>query len=450
MKVGIVGAGRVGIISGIALFERGHDVTLVDVDRDRVRLLRDGQMPYFEPDAAEALREAARDPRWKTADDAGELVACEAVLIAVPTPPGDQGEFELGALAQAVSALRRVRQGGGVAWRGIFLRSTVLPGTTERLIGHAPTSDPDDWLGPAGYLPEFLREGTALADAREPDRIVVGAACGELYALARDLFGDEARYLETDIRTAELIKTVNNALLSTCISFANEIARLAEVAGANAADVFAALHLDRRLRGSPAPGIVDYLQPGPGFGGSCLRKDVTALAAFARTHHQEPRLLDAALQINATQPEWFVDRIDKALGTLTGRRVLILGLAFKPGTDDSRESVTLPILQGCARRGAILSLHDPRATASVDRAMLEALDVTVVGDEDLDAAFDASEAVILVTPWPAYLEMLPPRLARRRAPLLFADSRGILRGATIAPSVTYLGIGGDGRKGERR
>lgn len=444
MKVGILGAGRVGIITGIALFERGHEVTLVDIDGDRVRRLRDGRMPYYEPGADDALRQASQSPRWAATDDARELADCEAVMIAVPTPSGPDGDYELEALAQAVSALARVRRGERVAWRGVFLRSTVLPGTTEHLwdsVG-APC--------PVGYLPEFLREGTALADARQPDRVVVGAASEELYGLARDLFGDGVEYFETDIRSAELIKTVNNALLSTCISFANEIARLSEIAGADTADVFAAMHLDRRLRGSPPPGIAEYLRPGPGFGGSCLRKDLTALAFFAMSRDQQSPLLEAALHINATQPDWFVDRIEDALGTLAGRRVLVLGLAFKPGTDDSRESVALPILQGLARRGATTGVHDPRATAVADPALLTALNTEVVGDDELEAAFDAAAAVILVTPWPSYLEMLPVLLAGRRTPLLFADSRGSLRDASLAPEVTYIGIGGDRRKGGRR
>jgi UDPglucose 6-dehydrogenase len=447
MKVAVIGAGRVGIVTGLVLFEQGHELTLFDVDASRVAALGAGEMPFFEPGAAAVLRTATRSGRWTATDRADDVADCEAVLIAVPTPAGPDGHYDLGPLREAISILSRVRAGaaGGTRWRGVFLRSTVLPGTTERILrdGLADAAHGAPPC-PVGYLPEFLREGSALADAREPDRIVVGAGDPDLYSLARALFeGLPTTFFETGIGTAELVKTANNALLSTCISFANEIARIAETTGgADARDVFAAIHLDRRFRGPSVAAIADYLLPGPGFGGSCLGKDLAALAAFARSQRLEPLLLDAALRINQTQPVWFVDRIDRALGGLAGRRVLVLGLAFKPGTDDSRESISLPILRELASRGAAVQAHDPRATGSTDPAELASLGVAVLADDAFHGAFDAAEAVVLVTAWPFYVETLPLELARRSAPLLFADARGILRDVERAPCVDYLTVGG--------
>jgi UDPglucose 6-dehydrogenase/GDP-mannose 6-dehydrogenase len=449
MKVAVIGAGRVGLVSGLVLFELGHELTLFDVDRSRVAGLQTGEMPFFEPDAAAVLRTATTSGRWTVTDRADEIAPCEAVLITVPTPAGPDGHYELGSLAAAVSLLGKVRASAKdkLRWRGIFLRSTVLPGTTHRIVaeGLAASSADGSLPCPVGHLPEFLRESTALADARRPDRIVVGADDPDLLTLAHTLFdGLETTFFETGIHTAELIKTASNALLSLCISFANEIARIAEtIEGANAVEVCEGIHLDRRFQGTSRAGIVDYLLPGPGFGGSCLGKDLAALAAFARTQQQEPLLLEAALRINQTQPVWFVDRIDRTIGGLAGRRVLVLGLAFKPGTDDARESIALPILRELAARGANVQAHDPQA-ASADRTFLTSLGVVVLADDSFHDAFDAAEAVVLVTPWPFYIETLPEKLAKRSAPLLFADGRGNLRGVERAPCVTYLQVGSAG------
>jgi nucleotide sugar dehydrogenase len=446
MKVGVMGAGRVGLASALVLAELGHDGTLFDVDPARVAALGAGELPFFEPDVAAALQAALRSGRWTVTGRAEALADCETVLVAVPTPAGPDGTYDLGALAAAAGTLREVREraGRGCRWRGVFLRSTVLPGTTERVLGAAlaggAASPPRPC--PVGYLPEFLREGSLLADARRPDRVVVGADDPNLHALARALFAGLApTWFETGIRTAELIKLANNALLSSCVSFANEIARLAEtIAGVDAVDVFAGIHLDRRLRGAATAGIADYLRPGPGFGGSCLPKDLGALAAFAATRRDGPSILNAALGINRTQPTWLVERIERALGGLAGRRALVLGLAFKPGTDDVRESIALPVCHELARRGATVRAHDPRVTAAAAEAPLGA-GVAVVADDAFRDAFDAAEAAILVTAWPVYAERLPELLAARSRPLLFADTRGILRDVRRADCVTYLGIG---------
>jgi nucleotide sugar dehydrogenase len=282
-----------------------------------------------------------------------------------------------------------------------------------------------------------------LGDARRPDRIVVGADDPRLRSLARALFaGLDTTWFETGIGTAELIKTASNALLSSCVSFANEIARLAEtIDGVDAVEVFEGIHLDRRLRGTSEVSIVEYLRPGPGFGGSCLPKDLAALAAFAGAGREGPSMLDAALHINRTQPRWLVERIERALGGLTGRRALVLGLAFKPATDDLRESVALPLCQELASRGAAVRAHDPQVEPAAARALLASSGVAVVAEDAFRDAFDTAETAVLVTPWPVYLDTLPDLLATRSAPLLFVDARGIFRTVKCAPCVTYLGIG---------
>lgn len=445
MKVGMMGAGHVGLASALVFNELGHDVTLFDVDPARVATLCAGEVPFFEPGIATALQAAMQSGRWIVTEQTDALAACDAVLIAVPTPLGSDGQYDLDALRRAVDILLgiRARAASGVAWRGVFLRSTVLPGTTQRVLGAALPC-------PVGHLSEFLREGSVLADARRPDRIVVGTDDPDLRTLARALFaGLETTWVETGTGTAELTKLVNNALLATCVSFANEIARLAETLdGVDAVEVFEAVHLDRRFRGSPRAGIVDYLLPGPGFGGSCLPKDLAALAVFAGARPDRASILDAALQINRTQPTCLVERVDRALGGLAGRRVLVLGLAFKPGTDDLRESIAIPLARELAARGAVVRVHDPEADPTAARALLAPLDVTVVPDDAFRDAFDAADAVLLVTPWPRYLNELPELLARRATALLFVDTRGMFRTVKRAACVTYLGVGArDGAAG---
>lgn len=441
MIVGMMGAGRVGLASALVLNELGHDVTLFDVDPGRVATLSAGEIPFLEPGIAEALHAAARSGRWRVTDQPDALADCDVVLIAVPTPLGADGGYDLGAVQSAVDTLAgvRARATTDVRWRGVFLRSTVLPGTTQRLLGAALPC-------PVGHLSEFLREGSVLADARRPDRVVVGADDDGLRALARTLFTSlETTWVETGVATAELTKLVNNALLSTCVSFANEIARLAETLdGVDAMDVFDAVHLDRRFRGAPRAGIVEYLLPGPGFGGSCLPKDLAALSSFASARLDAPSILDAAAQLNRTQPAWFVERIDRALGGLGGRRVLVLGLAFKPSTDDLRESIALPLVRALADRGAVVQAHDAHADPIAARALLAPIDATIVSDEAFRAAFDDADAVLLVTPWPRYLHELPALLAQRATALLFADARGLFRRVKRAACVTYLGIGAGG------
>ncbi|MCC6848765.1 MAG: nucleotide sugar dehydrogenase [Deltaproteobacteria bacterium] len=455
MKVGVMGAGRVGLASALVLCELGHDVTVFDVDPSRVRMLRAAAPPFFEPDAAASLQEATRSRRWTVTDRADALARCRSVLIAVPTPAGPGGQYDLAALRAAADALRGVqaRTNRGLGWEGVFLRSTVLPGTTEGVLGTALADAAGGSLPPVpiGYLPEFLREGSMLADARRPDRIVVGAADAGLRALARVLFaGIDTTWFDTGIRTAELIKVANNALFSTCVSFANDIARLAEtIDGVDAVEVFEGIHLDRRLQGSAGASIAEYLRPGPGFGGTCLPKDLAALAALAGARPEGAPILDAALRINRMQPTWFVERIAEALGGLADRRVLVLGLAFKPGTDDLRESVALTLCRELARRGAAVRAHDPWAEPGAARALLASSGVVVVENGAFRDAFASAEAAILVTPWPVYARTLPELLAMRSAPLLFADARGIFRNVTRARCVTYLGIGARPVRDER-
>ncbi len=272
---------------------------------------------------------------------------------------------------------------------------------------------------------------------------MVGADQPGVHAVARDLFGGAAPLVETTMEGAELVKYASNALLALCVSFSNELARVAErLPGVDARDVLDAVARDRRLSvGGARAGITAYLEPGPGFGGSCLGKDVRALAALARAEGEETPLLDGILAINEAQPARFVARIDRALGGLGGRSVLVLGLAFKPHTDDVRESIALPVVAALEACGARVACHDPAAAPAFFAARAFARGAPAVLAADWRAAALEADAIVLLAGWPEYVRDLPGLLARRSGPALLADARGLLRDAERPSGVGYLGVG---------
>lgn len=434
MKVAVVGAGHVGLVTGLVLQESGHDVVFIDEDADLVAALRRGHAPFFEPGLLELLARA-RESGVAFTTEAAEALGCDVALLCVPTPSLDGGAIDTGRLAAASSAIASAiaARGGAGALRTVLVRSTVVPGTTRGVVGAVLGRVVD-----VGVLPEFLREGSALDDARKPDRIVVGADQPSVHAAARALY-PAAPVVEMTVESAELVKYASNALLALCVSFSNELARVAEhLPGVDARDVMGALVRDRRLSiGAERAGIASYLEPGPGFGGSCLGKDVRALAVLARTHGETSQIAHGILEINREQPIRFVERIERTMGGLDGRSVLVLGLAFKPHTDDVRESIALPFVAELEARKARVACHDPAAAQAFFAARRGPASLA----PDWRAAAIEADVLVLLTGWPEYVADLPGLLARRTAPALLADARGLLRDVPIAPGVRYLGIG---------
>jgi UDPglucose 6-dehydrogenase len=435
MKIAVVGAGRVGLVTGLVLWENRHEVVLIDEDADRVAALARGDAPFFEPGLPELLARGRASGVTFTTEVAAAL-ACDVAILCVPTPGLDGGAIDTGPIAGASSALASAiaSRGGPGALRAVLVRSTVVPGTTRQVVGAALGSVVD-----RGVLPEFLREGSALDDARKPDRIVVGGDRPSVYATARALHAGAAPLVEMTVESAELVKYASNTLLALCVSFSNELARIAEhLPGVDARDVLDALSRDRRLSiGAERAGITSYLEPGPGFGGSCLGKDVRALAAMAREHGEPSLIARAVLELNREQPARFVERIERAMGGLAGRSVLVLGLSFKPHTDDVRESIALPVVAELEARGARVACHDPAAAT----AFLAARRGAVALASDWRSAAVEAEGLVLLAGWPEYVRELPALLARRTEPVLLADARGLLRDVPRPPGVRYLGIG---------
>jgi UDPglucose 6-dehydrogenase len=441
-RVAIVGAGYVGLVTGACLAELGHIVTVVDIDADRVEQISRGECPIHEPRLPELIRRHAGDRLRATTNLVEAVRAAEVTFIAVGTPSLDDGSIDLTAARASAAEI-------GAALRDnptdhlVVIKSTVVPGTTERVL--APTvadaagKSADDGVVVA-VNPEFLTEGRAVQDFLEPDRIVVGvpdrASAERVFQLYEALPAGVPR-LHTTRTTAEMTKYASNALLATAISFANEIADLcAALPDADIVDVMHGVHLSGYLsrledrNGAALAPLTSFLEAGCGFGGSCLPKDVSALIAHGRALGLSTPILSAVLDVNAGRAEELVSVVRESLGSLENASVTVLGLAFKPDTDDVRETPALPVIRGLIAAGARVTAHDP-----VVRALPGELeDVELV--ESLEAAVASADAVVIVTRWPQY-EELPALLERiGRAPVI-ADGRRMLD-KTVA---RYTGIG---------
>lgn len=444
MKIGVIGSGYVGLVTAVSLARRGHEVVAIDTDPARVSTIRAGKQPFFEPGLEGLLRDSVREGRLATTEEIAMVLDCDVALVTVATPGTSDGRVDTRQLREAARAL-------GSAWlarqhapalQTIFVKSTVLPGTTRLF---------ESWLRDSigvaadrvriGFVPEFLREGNAVQEALQPDRIVVGADDPAVFETAAKIYcdsADPAPYC-TSVETAELIKYANNAFLALCISFSNEIARIAEsLPGVDAEEALEGVRLDRRWHvGSQRPSLVEYLKAGCGFGGSCFDKDVRALTWFTRDRKIPSHVLPAILDVNETQPTRLVDLIEGTTGTLEGKSVLVLGLAFKPNTDDVRESPAFKIVDALERRGAIVSVHDPEATAKFlsarSGAAREAVDWREVARN--------ADVIALVTSWELYLRELPQLLTERTTPVVLADGRGVFRRASWSPLVRYCVVG---------
>ena len=447
MKISVMGTGYVGLVSGACLAERGHQVTCVDIRPEVVQEINAGRPPIHEVGLEDLLR-SARDKGLlsATTDAKPAILDSDVTLICVGTPTvdGRMDVSQIVAAAEEVGAALASKRGYHV----VAVKSTVLPGTTEGPVKAAIESHCGRSVGDGWGLcmnPEFLREGRAVEDFRVPDRIVVGATdpiTAEVFL--RVYAGFTCPKLITTPRTAEMIKYVSNSLLATMISFSNEIGNICSaVPGVDARSVWKGVHLDRRLTpingqvGGPA-GITEYLWHGLGFGGSCFPKDVAALRSFGRTVGEQTRMLDAVLDINADQPLRMVALLEKEL-SLAGKNVAVLGLAFKPGTDDLRESPALPLVAELRRKGARVLVHDPIAMPHAKRRS-EFRDVVFA--ENWADALRKSDACCLVTAWPEYREIQPADFSRLMARSLVIDGRGVFEPeAMVEAGVVWRGVG---------
>jgi UDPglucose 6-dehydrogenase len=415
LQLAVVGSGYVGLVTAACLAEVGHAVRCIDHDRARVAELNQGIVPFREPGLDEAMTTGLASGRLTFADDLATSHSAEAVLIAVGTLASD-GEWSSDQLEAAVQQVAA----DPLAPRTIVIRSTLVPGTMARLEQLVRVIDPNVELA---YNPEFTREGSAVRDFITPDRTVVGLTRpAELShaaeVLARTYAPLNAPLVLTDAASAELVKIGANAFLALKVGYANEMARIAAASGADITKVLATIGLDHRIGR-------DFLAPGPGFGGSCLPSQARALPRVAGELDIDVPIIAAIASSNRAQAGWVVEQLERAIGGLEGKPVTLLGLTFKAGTDDIRESSALELATRLAQLGARLAVHDPLALEA-GVAALNSAGVQVRGEHDVQAALTGAGAVIVATEWPLYASIDWNAARAQMTGNLVLDARGVV------------------------
>ena len=417
--IGVVGVGWVGLVTAACFAEMGHRVVARDILHEKVAALEAGELPFHEPGLSDLI--AKNSERLAFTTEMDELLDdARLVFVCVQTPPTPSGDADLSAVHGAVEEI------GSADGRALVMKSTVPVGTGRAIKRSAPD---------LAYVscPEFLREGSAVRDFMEPDRVVLGAAPGDEWAAdaveqAYSALG--APVVRTDVASAEMIKLASNAFLATKISFINEIANVSDEVGADVTEVARGMGLDARI--GPK-----FLNAGLGFGGSCFPKDTQALKILAGNSGYHFQLLSSVIEVNDLQKRRVLSKLSKHLGTLEGKRIALLGLAFKPDTDDMREASSLVLASRLSGEGATVTAYDPVAA---DRAadLLPGVQIQPGAMEALEGA----DAAVLVTEWPEFAELDWAEAAKRMSNPLLVDGRNFLDADAIrAAGLTYDGIG---------
>ncbi|MBQ8102043.1 MAG: UDP-glucose/GDP-mannose dehydrogenase family protein [Afipia sp.] len=432
MRIAMIGTGYVGLVSGACFADFGHRVTCVDTDAGKIDALNRGEIPIFEPDLDRLVEASVKAGRLDfTTDIVGPVGKADAVFIAVGTPSrrGD-GHADLTYVHAAARDIAKALQGFTV----VVTKSTVPVGTGDEVERIIRETTPQADVAVASN-PEFLREGAAIRDFKHPDRIVVGTdderarkVLGEVY---RPLYLNQAPIMYTERRTAELIKYAANAFLATKITFINEMADLSEKVGADVQEVARGIGLDNRI--GPK-----FLNAGPGFGGSCFPKDTRALVKTALDHDVPLRIVEAVLAVNDNRKRAMARKVSTALGgNLRGKTIGLLGLTFKPDTDDMREAPSIPLVTGLLDLGAKVRAYDP---AGMEQAKSELPDITYC--EDPYAVAKDADALVIVTEWRQFRALDLKRLKREMANPVMVDLRNIYRRDEMeALGFTYESVG---------
>jgi UDPglucose 6-dehydrogenase len=421
VRVAVFGAGYVGLVTGACFAELGHDVVVRDVVAEKIDMLRAGHVPIHEDGLAELL-DANAERLVFTTDVAEAVEGADVVYIAVGTPPTYSGDADLSAVWTVVDELPEVER------RIVVAMKSTVPVGTGRSVRHRLD---DRGLDKVGYVsnPEFTAEGTAVHDFMRPDRIVIGAfdiADGDVVAKLHE--GIAAPVVRCDVASAEMIKLAANAALVTRISFINEIANVCEATGADVTTVSEGIGLDRRIGPS-------FLRAGIGFGGSCFPKDSLALKQLAANSGYNFQLLNAVIEVNELQKRRVIGKLERRLGPLRGKRIALLGLAFKPGTDDMREAPSLVLAGRLLSEGADVSAWDPVADGA---AHLHGVAIAASALEALDGA----DAAVVVTEWPELRELDWAVAGERMRTRVVVDGRNLLDpDALRALGFVYEGIG---------
>lgn len=428
MKIGIIGSGYVGLVTGACLAHLGHTVICVDQDEAKIRTLKKGKVPFYEPGLMEMVLENVTAERLSfTSEIAGLVNRCEVLFICVNTPSLSHGEADLsfvGKVAKQIAIhLRKycliVEKSTVPVETGEWVRQTIMRNIKKGVHFDVASN------------PEFLREGSAIHDFLQPDRIVIGVASERAEKIFRTLYSPlKAPMIVTDIKSAELIKHAANSFLATKISFANAVSRVCDVVGADIEKVTLGMGLDPRIG-------KQFLKAGIGFGGSCFPKDVKAFLHISGKLGIRFDLLADVLRINNDQVEFFVQKIKSKVKTLTGKTIGVLGLAFKPDTDDMRSAPSIPIIQMLQKEGALVRAYDPQAMAKSQK-IFKGVEFAA----DPFEAVKGAHAVAVLTEWSEFLNLDWERLKKSMKDHFFFDGRNIFQPAEMKKlGFKYFSIG---------
>ncbi len=433
MHICVVGTGYVGLVTGACLADFGMDVTCVDKDERKINMLLDGEMPIYEPGLDALVDKNARAGRLHfTTDLEPAIRQALAIFIAVGTPPKKDGSADLSYVIEVAESIADNLDG----YKVVVTKSTVPTGTGQLIENTIRTRTTSKHPFSVVSNPEFLREGSAIGDFMRPDRVVIGARDPQAIAIMKDIYSPlflrETPFVITNVESSELIKYASNAFLATKITFINEVAELCELIGADVHHVARGMGLDKRI--GPK-----FLHPGPGYGGSCFPKDTQALSDIARQAGRPFDIVDTVVAVNERMKVRAVDKVRAALGDdLKGRTVALLGLSFKPETDDMRESASIPIAETLIAEGASVRAFDPVA---MDNAR-DILPAEVVYCEDSYDAAEGADALVIVTEWNQFRSLDMERVKQALAGNVVVDLRNVCSPARMAEhGFVYTGVG---------